>query len=343
MATHDLAATAKALVAPGRGIVAADESNATIGKRFKAINVENTEENRRSYRELLLTAKGAGQFVSGAILYDETLRQKTAAGVPFPTASEKEGIFAGIKVDTGAKALAAFPGETVTEGLDGLRERLAEYVGLGARFTKWRAVITIGAGIPTPGCIEANAHALARYAALAQEAGLVPIVEPEVLMDGDHTIERSETVTTATLEQVFGALYRLGVVFEHMLLKPSMVIAGKGRCRRASSRLPKRPSARCGARAVRRSGDVPVGWTGPALPPSANVMNTLQSSLPRPSPRSRAPDEAPRRGLERREMGAAQKAYLHRVKCGARRLPGNIRSRWRSAPRRRHLAAGDRR
>ena len=196
MATHDLAATAKALVAPGRGIVAADESNATIGKRFKAINVENTEENRRSYRELLLTAKGAGQYVSGAILYDETLRQKTAAGVPFPTASAKEGIFAGIKVDTGAKVLAGFPGETVTEGLDGLRERLAEYVTLGARFTKWRAVITIGAGIPTPACIEANAHALARYAALAQEAGLVPIVEPEVLMDGDHTIERSETVTT---------------------------------------------------------------------------------------------------------------------------------------------------
>src|SRR6266446_9103711 len=183
MTTHDLAATAQALVAPGRGILAADESTATIGKRFKGINVENTEDARRSYRDLLLTAKGAGQYVSGAILYDETLRQKTAAGVPFPIAAEKESVFAGIKVDTGAKALAGFPGETVTEGLDGLRERLAEYRALGARFTKWRAVIDIGNGIPTWTCVKANAHALARYAALCQEEQIVPIVEPEVLMD----------------------------------------------------------------------------------------------------------------------------------------------------------------
>src|SRR6266446_8494270 len=176
MTTHDLAATAQALVAPGRGILAADESTATIGKRFKSINVENTEDNRRAYRELLLTAKGAGQYVSGAILYDETLRQKTASGVPFPIAAEKESVFAGIKVDTGAKALAGFPGETVTEGLDGLRERLAEYRALGARFTKWRAVITIGKDIPGEYCIWTNAHALARYAAICQEGGLVPIV-----------------------------------------------------------------------------------------------------------------------------------------------------------------------
>src|SRR6266480_2036758 len=226
MATHDLAATAKTLVAPGRGILAADESTATIGKRFKGINVENTEDARRAYRELLLTAKGAGQYVSGAILYDETLRQKTASGVPFPAAMEKEGIFAGIKVDTGAKALAGFPGETVTEGLDGLRERLAEYRALGARFTKWRAVITIGSGIPTPACIDANAHALARYAALAQEAGLVPIVEPEVLMDGDHTIEISFDVTARTLHAVFTELRDQRVHFDQILLKPNMVLSG---------------------------------------------------------------------------------------------------------------------
>lgn len=322
MATHDLAATAKALVAPGRGIVAADESNATIGKRFKAINVENTEDNRRSYRELLLTTKGAGQYVSGAILYDETLRQKTAAGVPFPTASQKEGIFAGIKVDTGAKALAAFPGETVTEGLDGLRERLAEYVSLGARFTKWRAVITIGSGIPTPGCIEANAHALARYAALAQEAGLVPIVEPEVLMDGDHTIERSEVVTTMTLQQVFGALNRLGVVLEHMLLKPSMVIAGKD-CRVQAS---VQQVAEATVRTLRRTvpSAVPgiVFLSGGQSPELAtdhlNVMNTL-GNHPWPLSYSygRALQDAALKtwGGKAGNVAAAQKAYLHRLKC----------------------------
>jgi len=322
MATHDLAATAKALVAPGRGIVAADESNATIGKRFKAINVENTEENRRSYRELLLTAKGAGQYVSGAILYDETLRQKTAAGMPFPAASEKEGIFAGIKVDTGAKPLAGFPGETVTEGLDGLRERLAEYVGLGARFTKWRAVITIGAGIPTAACIEANAHALARYAALAQEAGLVPIVEPEVLMDGDHTIERSEVVTTETLHQVFGALHRLGVVLEHMLLKPSMVIAGKDSRAQAGVK----QVAEATVRTLRRTVPSAVpgivflsGGQSPALATEhLNVMNTLgDHPWPLSFSYGRAlQDEALKTWAGKAaNVAAAQKAYLHRVKC----------------------------
>jgi len=322
MTTHDLAAAARALVAPGRGILAADESTATIGKRFKSINVENTEDNRRSYRELLLTAKGAGQYVSGAILYDETLRQKTGAGVPFPAAMEKEGIFAGIKVDTGAKALAGFPGETVTEGLDGLRERLAEYRGLGARFTKWRAVITIGSGIPTQACIEANAHALARYAALAQEAGLVPIVEPEVLMDGDHTIERSQVVTEATQQEVFAALRRLGVVLEHMLLKPSMVIAGKD-CRvQASVQQVAEATMRCLRRCVPAAVPGIVFLSGGQSPSLAtehlNAMNAMgQHPWPLSFSYGRAlQDEALKTwGGKAASVAAAQKAYLHRVKC----------------------------
>src|SRR6185503_1669029 len=190
MSTQDLAANAKAMVASGKGILAADESTGTIEKRFNSIKVENTEENRRAYRDMLFTAKGLGQYVSGVILYDETLRQKSADGTPFVELLNRNGILPGIKVDTGAKPLAFCPGETITEGLDGLQKRCAEYVKLGAKFAKWRAVITIGKGLPSTTCIEENAHALARYAAICQEAGLVPIVELEVLMDGDHTIER---------------------------------------------------------------------------------------------------------------------------------------------------------
>ena len=184
MNTAELAATARALVAKHRGILAADESTSTITKRFNSIKLESTEENRRAYREMLFTTPGASEFISGVILYDETIRQKTKSGVPFPTYLSQQGMIPGIKVDTGAKPLAGFPGETITEGLDGLRERLAEYYKLGARFAKWRAVIDIGAGIPTAYAIDANAEALARYAALCQEAGIAPIVEPEVLMDG---------------------------------------------------------------------------------------------------------------------------------------------------------------
>src|SRR5271155_859306 len=186
MNTAELAATAHAMVAKHRGLLAADESTGTILKRFNAIKLESTEENRRAYREMLFTTPGASEFISGVILYDETIRQKTKAGVPFPAYLSQQGMIPGIKVDTGAKPLAGFPGETVTEGLDGLRERLLEYHGLGARFAKWRAVIDIGAGIPTRYAIEVNADALARYAVLCQESAIVPIVEPEVLMDGDH-------------------------------------------------------------------------------------------------------------------------------------------------------------
>lgn len=218
---------ARAMVAPGKGILAADESHPTIKKRFDSVDVENTEAHRRSYREMLFTAPGIEDWIGGVILFDETLRQKSADGVPFPELLAGRGIVPGIKVDAGAKPLAGFPGETVTEGLDGLRKRLEEYRALGAGFAKWRAVIAIGENIPSAFCIEANAHALARYAALCQEADIVPIVEPEVLMDGDHDLARCEAVTGAVLLEVFGALARHRVALEGMVLKPNMVVAGQ--------------------------------------------------------------------------------------------------------------------
>jgi fructose-bisphosphate aldolase class I len=223
----ELSATAHAMVAKNRGILAADESTSTIKKRFDSIQLESTEENRRAYREMLFTAGAAQQYISGVILYDETLRQKTKDGTPFPAYLAKNNMIPGIKVDLGAKPLAGFPGETMTEGLDGLRERLAEYYKLGARFAKWRAVIDIGTGIPTGYAIDANAEGLARYAALCQEANIVPIVEPEVLMDGAHTIQRCEEVTNHVLDRVFSHLFAARVVLEGMVLKPNMVISGK--------------------------------------------------------------------------------------------------------------------
>ncbi len=223
-----LADIARQIVAPGKGVLAADESLPTIKKRFDSIQVESTEETRRFYRQLLFTTADAAPYLGGVILFDETLRQSSDEGVPFPEVLARQGILPGIKVDKGAKALAGAPGERVTEGLDGLRERLAEYHGLGARFTKWRAVITIGDGIPSRYCIEANAHALARFAALSQEAGMVPIVEPEVLMKGDHTIERCAEVTEATLAEVYHQLHIHRVQLEGSLLKPNMVVSGDG-------------------------------------------------------------------------------------------------------------------
>jgi fructose-bisphosphate aldolase class I len=219
--------TALGMVAKGRGILAADESTSTIGKRFDGIKVENTEENRRAYRELLFTSPGLEQYTSGVIFYEETLFQKSADGTPFPKLLAQKGIIPGIKVDKGAKALPGAPGETITEGLDGLRERLAKYKEAGARFAKWRAVITIGQGIPTDYCIETNAHALARYAALCQEQDIVPIVEPEVLMDADNTLEVCQDVTHRTLQCVFDELFRQRILLEGMILKPNMVISGK--------------------------------------------------------------------------------------------------------------------
>lgn len=223
----DLVATARTMVQPGKGILAADETPRTIGKRFEALGIPSTAQTRCAYRELLITAPGLEGEISGVILQDETFRQTTSDGLPFPQALTQRGMLPGIKVDTGAKPLANAPGELVTEGLDGLRERVAEYVGLGARFAKWRAVIRIGDGIPSRACISANAHALARYAALCQEGGLVPIVEPEVLMDGDHNIETCFVVTVTTWRAVFAELAEQRVALDAMVLKPSMILPGE--------------------------------------------------------------------------------------------------------------------
>lgn len=229
----ELARIASAMVVKNKGILAADESTSTIKKRFDSIQLESTEEHRRAYREMLFTAPGVSDYISGVILYDETLRQKSKDGVPFPELLARKGVIPGIKVDTGAKPLAGFKGETITEGLDGLRERLVEYYKLGARFAKWRAVIDIGEGIPSSFAIQANAHALARYAALCQENDIVPIVEPEVLMDGGHSIERCEEVTSSVLQVVFDQLAQHRIMLEGIVLKPNMVISGKKAANRA--------------------------------------------------------------------------------------------------------------
>jgi fructose-bisphosphate aldolase class I len=232
--THRPGLRGGALVATGKGILAADESEGTIKKRFDSIGVESTEENRRAYRDLLFTTSGVEEYISGVILFDETIRQSAADGTPFPKVLEAKGIIPGIKVDKGAKPLANADGETITEGLDGLRQRLEEYRGLGARFAKWRATYSITAELPSEYCIWTNAHALARYAALCQEAGLVPIVEPEVLMDGTHTIERSFHVTSRVLGAVYTELFDQKVRLEGTLLKPNMVLSGYDASNRAS-------------------------------------------------------------------------------------------------------------
>jgi fructose-bisphosphate aldolase, class I len=232
--TRDLEATARAILTDGRGILAADESTGTMSKRLEAEGIESTEEMRRRFRELMFTTKGIEQCIGGVILYDETIRQSTSDGTPIPQYLAGHGIAPGIKVDTGAKPLAGSPDEKVTEGLDGLRERLEEYRELGARFTKWRTVINIGEGLPTRYCLEVNAHCQARYAALAQEVGLVPIVEPETIMNGTHSIERAYEVTRETLHEVFQQLYRQRVALEGMLLKTNMVVTGYDADQRAS-------------------------------------------------------------------------------------------------------------
>jgi len=234
MTSHGLESVAQALVADGKGILAADETVGTLTKRFDALGIPSTEQSRRTYREMLFTAPGAAEFISGVIMYDETIRQKSSRGKPLPEVQTAQGMIPGIKVDTGAKPLAGSDGETITEGLDGLRDRLSQYRSMGARFAKWRAVIRIANSLPSSACVNANAHALARYAVLCQEQELVPIVEPEVLMDGRHTIERCEEVTGGVLHAVFNALFEQGVALEEILLKPNMVIAGKECARQAS-------------------------------------------------------------------------------------------------------------
>src|SRR5262249_11543884 len=246
----ELESTARAIVADHKGILAADESTGTIKKRFDSVHVESTETSRRDYRHLLFTTPGAASNIGGVILYDETIRQKAPDGTPLPQLLAKLGIAPGIKVDTGAKEMPLHPGEKITEGLDGLRERLTDYRKLGARFAKWRAVITIGDGIPTRTCIDSNAEALARYAALCQECDLVPIVEPEVLMDGTHTLERHFDVTDQTLRSVFDSLAEHRVVLEGILLKPNMVLSGKENPKQASVQEVAEATVRCLKRVV---------------------------------------------------------------------------------------------
>lgn len=250
MSKQELEKVARAMVAKGKGILAADESMGTIKRRFDSIKIESNENNRRAYREMLFTTKGIEEAISGVILFDETLRTTASDGTPFAQLLSKKGIIPGIKVDKGPVDLPEFPGEVVTEGLDGLRGRVKEYYELGARFAKWRAVINIGQGIPTRTCLKANAHALTRYAALCQEGGLVPIVEPEVLLDGSHTIERSQEVTEQTLQITFSELFEQRVYLEGMILKPSMVVPGKDSPKQASVEEVAERTIRCLKRTV---------------------------------------------------------------------------------------------
>ena len=328
MDVRTLNETARALVAEGKGILAADESTGTIKKRFDSIGVESTEESRRAYRQMLFTAPGASDHISGVILYDETIRQSTDDGTPFPELLASEGIIPGIKVDTGAKRLAFSQEETVTEGLDGLRERLVEYRALGARFAKWRAVITIGRGLPTRACIHVNAHALGRYAALCQDEGLTPIVEPEVLMDGDHTIERCYDVTRATLEAVYHELYLQGVVGAGTLLKPNMVLSGKDAPEQASVEEVAEMTLRCLRETVPAAVPGIVflsgGQTDEAATAHLNAMNALGEHPWELSFSYGRALQAPALKAwsgEAENVEAGQQAFLHRA-----RLNGAARS-----------------
>lgn len=314
--------TARALVAPGKGILAADESDPTIAKRFKSIGVDSTEELRRDYREALFRTPGLSQAVSGVILFDETLRQNGADGTPLREVLSSEGIIPGIKVDKGAKALAGHEREKVTEGLDGLRDRFAEYAELGAGFSKWRAVITIGEGIPGPWCLQANAHALARFAALSQEAGVVPIVEPEVLMDGGHGIERCEEVTNAALEMVFRALGDHGVELEGMLLKPNMVVSGLEHPHQAGPEEVAEATRRCFLRHVPAAVPGVVFLSGGQSDITATQnLNALNAAGPAPWELSFSFGRALQApalkawGGRKENVEAAQAALAHRAHC----------------------------
>ncbi len=281
--SDELQQTVSQLLRPGMGLLAADESLGTIERRFTAMAVESTPETRRAYRELLFTAPGIGEQISGVILFDETIRDRTSEGTPFPELLHRRGAVPGIKVDLGAKPLALAPDESVTEGLDGLRERLQEYKALGARFTKWRAVLKIGPGIPSDYCIAVNAHALARFAALSQEAGLVPIVEPEVLMDGDHPIERTYEVTLAAQRALFAELDGQRVVLEHMLLKPNMVLAGRDSVEKTSVADAVSASLRCLRNAVPPAVPGIVFLSGGQSPVDATVrLNAMNVVGPHP-------------------------------------------------------------
>ncbi len=321
MSANELHETASAIVADGKGILAADESDGTIKKRFDSIGVESTEENRLAYRQLLFTTEGVEEYIGGVILFDETIRQSADDGTPFPKLLASKGIIPGIKVDKGAKDLANAPGEKITEGLDGLRGRLEEYRGLGARFTKWRAVITIGKDTPSEYCLWTNAHALARYAALSQEAGLVPIVEPEVLMDGDHTIERSFEVTSRTLHAVFTELRDQRVQPEGMLLKPNMVLSGYDSSGQASHEEVAAETMRCFYRHVPAAVPGIVFLSGGQSDEDATAnLNAMNAIGPHPWELSFSYGRALQAPALKAWAGkpenveAAQRAYYHRAK-----------------------------
>jgi fructose-bisphosphate aldolase, class I len=324
MAAQELQETARSIVAEGKGILAADESGGTIKKRFDSIGVQSTEESRTAYRELLFTTEGVEEYISGVILFDETIRQSAADGTPFPKLLESKGIIPGIKVDKGAKPLALAEDETITEGLDGLRDRLAEYRELGARFTKWRAVISIGKGIPSEYCIWTNAHALARYAALSEEAGLVPIVEPEVLMDGDHTIERSFEVTSRTLHAVFTELRDQRVQPEGMLLKPNMVLSGYECAEQASDEEVAHETLRCFSRHVPAAVPGIVFLSGGQSDEQATARLSAMNALgPHPWQLSFSYGRALQApalkawGGKAENVEAGQRAYYHRAKMNS--------------------------
>ena len=326
MKRNELEACAGSLVARDRGILAADESFPTIEKRFRSVGIASTEENRRAYRETLFTTPGLGDYISGVILFDETIRQKASDGTPLVAVLARQGILPGIKVDKGTVALAGFPGEKITEGLDGLRARLEEYRTLGAHFAKWRAVITIGSNptIPTRACLEANAHTLARYAALSQEAGLVPIVEPEVLMDGSHSLDRCEETTEATLLAVYAALHEERVVLEGTLLKPNMVLPGKASPEKARVEQVAEATLRCLRRAVPAAVPGIVFLSGGQSPIQATqhlqAINALVSHPWQVSFSYGRALQEPALATWRSDAtknAAAQKALLHRARCNS--------------------------
>ncbi len=323
MPTADLTAVAARLMAPGKGLLAIDESTSTANKRFAAEGIPQTEEMRRAWREVILTIPGLGEAISGAILFDETIRQKTTAGVPFTQLLREAGIVIGIKADEGPVPLPGHAGETMTEGLDGLRKRLGEYRELGAEFAKWRAVITIGDALPSRACLAANAHGLALYAALCQEAGLVPIVEPEVLMDGDHSLERCFDVTSETLDVVFAHLKTQGVQFEGMLLKPNMVLPALDHAEQASAEAIATATLTCFKRnvpaAVAGIAFLSGGQDGPEATARLNAMN-LPEKGPLPWPVTFSFGRAIQEPAlhiwhgDAANTRAAQDALLHRAK-----------------------------
>lgn len=338
MSKQELETVAQAMVAKGKGILAADESMGTIKRRFDSIKIESNETNRRAYRDMLFTTKGVEEAISGVILFDETIRTAANDGTPFPQLLAKKGIIPGIKVDKGPVGIPGFPGEVVTEGLDGLRGRLKEYKELGAKFAKWRAVISIGDGIPTHTCLDENAHALARYAALCQEAGIVPIVEPEVLLDGNHTVERCEEVAENTLRITFSRLMQQRVHLEGMVLKPSMVVSGKDNSRQAGVEEVAERTIRCLKRTVPAAVPGIAFLSGGQSAVSATEhLNAMNKMGPHPwevaFSYARALQDPALKAWkgEASNVAAAQKIFYHRAKCNGAARSGSYSKQMEAA------------